>query len=206
MKKWKKRIRWVLGILAFSIFFFYWAQNEGVHKDDSGYRCECILGWITKSDRIDKEDSSRFQELQPGDIILSFSTHTLGWRHGHAGLVLDKDSVLECRMVGKPSAIVDIDECHSYSHYVVLRVRNVSREQQESVVTYAKEKLCGVPYRLTAGIFDRSKVEGMQCTYLVWYAWRHAGYDLDFNGGRLVTVRDLFCSEDLEVIQMFGEY
>lgn len=212
----KRRIRRFLLIGIVCILFFYWLQNYGVHfdrrfcVDDTDVMCVSVLGWFTKSDRVDEKDSEPIRDLQPGDILLSLSTHSMGWRHGHAGLVVDSDSVLECRVLGKNSDIVNVKEWQRYSNYIVLRVKNVTDEEQEAVVSYAKEYLTDIPYRLTAGLFGEKAPDclekdfGLQCAYLVWYAWQEFGYDLDSDGGKLVTVDDILNSKIVEVIQVYG--
>jgi uncharacterized protein YycO len=212
----KKRMRrWLIGI-SVVILFFVWLQNVGIHYSKK-YRegqveiqCVPVFGWVTKSDRVDASESHPFKDLQPGDILLSLSTHTMGWRHGHAGLVLDESHVLECSVIGKDSTIVSINQWREYSNYVVLRVKNVSEEEQKAVVDFAREYLLGKPYRLSAGI-GREKAPdvdnrnfGMHCAYLVWYAWYQMGYDIDSDGGRVVTVRDILDSDAAEAIQVYG--
>ena len=70
--------------------------------------------------------------------------------------------------------------------------------------------MCGVPYHLSAGFIGAKAPEtdapyfGVHCAYLVWYAWNHFGYDLDSDGGRLVTASDLLHSDLLEVVQLYG--
>jgi hypothetical protein len=39
---------------------------------------------------------------------------------------------------------------------------------------------------------------------LVWYAYQRFGYDLDSDGGFLVTPKDISDSEELIIIQKFG--
>ena len=194
--------------------------------------CTPLLGWFTREDRLVGESISRrsrcretkwseagqenyvsgpvFADLQPGDIILTLSTHSLGWRHGHAGLVIDEDTTLECAVLGTDSDYGDPQDWCEYSNYCVLRVKNVTPRQQEAVAAYACNELHGVPYHLTAGFIGEKAPEtdarqfGLQCAYLVWYAWYQFGYDLDADGGRLVSAYDLLTSEQLEVAQMYG--
>lgn len=172
--------------------------------------CVPVLGWFTKSDRIDRGDSAPLVDLQPGDILLSLSTHSIGWNHGHAGLVLDDRWVLECTSWGKNSEIKSTDHWRNYSNYVVLRVKGVSEDLQKEVATFAESNLCDVPYHLTAGLFGEkaptpeSNQFGLQCAYLVWYAWQEFGYDLDSDGGKLVTMQDILQSEQLEIVQIYG--
>lgn len=91
-----------------------------------------------------------------------------------------------------------------------MRVKNVSSEIRSQVADYAKETLYDIPYRLSAGFIGEKAPEttepyfGMQCAYLAWYAWNHFGYDLDSDGGRLVTSADLLHSDLLEVVQIYG--
>lgn len=171
--------------------------------------CTALLGWFTREDRLETAGPT-LVDLQPGDILLTLSTHTGGWRHGHAGLVIDSDTVLECAVLGTDSGLFGTEHWSSYSCFVVLRVRDADAQQRQSVADYAKETLAGVPYRLTAGLLGNKAPEpgafgfGLHCIYLPWYAWQHFGYDLDSDGGRLVTAADLLRSGLVEVVQIYG--
>ena len=46
--------------------------------------------------------------------------------------------------------------------------------------------------------------EKTHCAHLVWYAYRSYGYDLDGDGGRIVTPKDLSKSSLLEPVQVVG--
>ncbi len=187
--------------------------------------CVSLLGWFTMEDRIEasKKDSGGdrrsaeqvdmypvFVDLQPGDIILTLSTHSVGWRHGHAALVIDENTTLECMTWGENVDYGNVESWRSYSDFAVLRVKNVSPELQQQVVNYGREKLYDTPYHLTAGLLKEKAPDtdasefGSQCAYLVWYAWNQFGYDLDSDGGRLVTAYDLLHSKELEVVQIYG--
>lgn len=207
------------GILA-AIFVLQrgWAHRNGQEHfvQSKDVVCTPLLGWFTREDkRVDEKTGAfiqgeDFADLQPGDILLTLSTHSLGWRHGHAGLVIDKDRTLECMILGSDSCYADPQEWRTYSGYCVLRVKGVSAKQQQAVAEYACSDLRGVPYHLTAGFIgakapasDRAYF-GLQCAYLVWYAWNHFGYDLDADGGRLVTCTDILQSDLVEVVQVLG--
>ena len=183
-------------------------QEAFLGKDN--VECIPVLGWFTRSDRIDSNESAPLVDLRPGDILLSFSTHSLGWRHGHAGLVIDEKQVLECTSWGKDSRIVKSKHWRKYSNYAVLRVKNSTVSEQQKVAKFAEKYLQGVPYHLSAGFLGAKAPEtakpyfGLQCAYLVWYAWQAFGYDLDSNGGRLVTVKNLWESDLLEIVQVYG--
>ena len=173
-------------------------------------KCISLFDWFTREDRRESDGRITLVDLQPGDIILSFSTHSVGWRHGHAGLVLDENSVLESVSIGEVSEVVNVDHWTTYSNFVVLRVKGIDEDLQEEVVSFARENLCDVSYRLLSGWIGEKAPEtdeawfGAHCSYLVWYTWNQFGYDLDSDGGRLVTCDDILKSDLLEVVQIYG--
>lgn len=171
--------------------------------------CTPLLGWFTREDRLGSA-GTQLADLQPGDILLTLSTHTAGWRHGHAGLVIDSGTVLECVTLGTDSALVGIGHWTRYSNYAVLRLKNIAPELQNEIAAFALDTLTGVPYRLTAGLWGEKALDpeeagfGLHCVYLVWYAYCRFGYDLDSDGGRLVSGADILRSDLLEVVQIYG--
>lgn len=171
--------------------------------------CTPLLGWFTREDRLESSGPALI-DLQPGDILLTLSTHTGGWRHGHAGLVIDRDTVLECAVLGTDSLLAGTAHWNRYSNFAVLRVKGADAAQRQNVADYAVETLLGVPYRLTTGLLGDKALEpgdsgfGLHCIYLPWYAWNRFGYDLDSDGGRLVTATDLLRSDQVEVVQIYG--
>ena len=172
--------------------------------------CVSLLGWFTREDHRAEDERIVLVDLQPGDILLTFSTHSVGWRHGHAGLVLDEYSVLESVSLGERSAIVGIGHWKTYSDFVVLRVKDADEELKQKVVSFGREHLNDISYRLLAGWLGEKApgVEeawfGAHCSYLIWYVWNQFGYDLDSDGGRLVTCDDILNSELVEIVQIYG--
>lgn len=151
--------------------------------------------------------------LEAGDVLLSFSTHTLGWRHGHAGLVVDGEQgvTLEAVVIGSDSSLVSAGHWSCYSTYLHLRLPSLTDSQRADIASFARTRLNGIPYHLTSGIFSPEKFQspdsaglGAQCAYLVWYALAAAGYDTDADGGRIVTVGDLSESPLFQVVQVYG--
>lgn len=176
------------------------------------HKC-CSGGPFTKQDKLVSEGGEPVPlvPLEDGDIFLSFSSHTLGWRHGHAGLVVDGDAglCLEAIMPGCRSKIQRTDHWTDYTNFVVLRLKGVSKKEREEIAAFAWSNLEGIPYSLFSGIFDKREKEPYtkmtaQCAYLIWYAFMQFGYDLDGDGGSLVTVEDLLQSSNLEILQIFG--
>lgn len=148
--------------------------------------------------------------LKDGDILVSFSTHTAGWRHGHAGLVVDarEGVTLESVVLGSLSDEMDADHWRSYSTWMVLRPK-AGEETRQRVAQLAREHLVGIPYSLVSGAFgDKFQpLEGphnAHCGYLPWYAWMAVGVDLDADGGRIAAPLDLAESGNAEVVQVYG--
>lgn len=180
--------------------------------------CDPLLGWFTREDHLeDDAGQTAFNpalvDLRPGDILLTLSTHSLGWRHGHAGLVVETQdglAVLECVVLGTDSKVVSLDHWRIYSNCAVLRVSQADAAAQKTTADYALEHLLGIPYHLTAGFFGPKAPEpdsanfGLQCSYLVWYAWYKNGYDLDSDGGSLASSYDILHSDSVELVQIYG--
>lgn len=180
-------------------------------------KCNTLLrGRFTCEDLLQNENGEslygpNFAPLRLGDVIVSFSTHSWGWRHGHAGLVVDavNRASLEAVQLGTNTYVANMDHWRNYSSFMVLRVKDSTKEQRNRVVDFALEHLNDVPYSLLSGILGPKDQKGAkeiktQCAYLPWRAWQEAGVDLDGDGGRIVTVRDLAESDDLEVVQVYG--
>lgn len=175
-----------------------------------------IGGRFTCQDLLLDENGERttsvpLAPLQAGDLLISFSTHTMGWRHGHAGLVVDpaRSSVLEAVQIGMNSYQAHVKHWQNYANFLVLRVKGVTAEKGRQVAEYAMDKLNDLPYSLLPGITcpkdaPLEELPGLHCAYLPWYAWKQAEVDLDANGGSIVTVADLARSPKLEVVQVYG--
>lgn len=168
-------------------------------------------------------------DVRDGDILVTKNSRFLGWRNGHAGLVVDAEAglVLEAIMLGSPSQLCKIDKWENYPSFLVLRLKEEYRKNSiaGSVTAYASEHLVGVPYQLLAGVFAEKlyqaasgeeviwsnpaetaieALNGTQCAHLVWYAYLQFGIDLDSDGGLFVTPYDIQNSPYLEVVQSYG--
>ncbi len=213
MKNKRRKRVIVASALCICMLFIYFLQTYWVHRKfhDHGVKTECVslLGWFTMEDHLVGE-VHQFTDLQPGDILITLSTHSLGWRHGHAALVIDENTTLECVTWGTTSKLRTPEHWKRYSNCVLLRIKDVTNKEQEDVVAYALENLLDVDYHLSAGFIGGKDIcpedpqFGLQCGYLVWYAWKQMGYDIDSNGGSLVTPKDIMYSEYLEVVEIYG--
>lgn len=151
--------------------------------------------------------------LEPGDVLVTSTSHLFGWRHGHAALVLE-DGILQSAVIGTNSDIsafgssVGVPWFRSASNFMVLRLKGASEEARKAIADAAESCLVGVPYRFTAGIFT-PKDQGTNptdtyCSHLVWQAYKNAGYDIDSDGGPVCTPRDIANSSCFDVIQTYG--
>ncbi len=180
--------------------------------------------------------------LRDGDILITKNSRFLGWRNGHAGLVVDAQEgiVLEAVMLGTDSRLCSLEKWKEYPSLMILRLKERFDQRSghametagvgegellrsEWVSDYAKRQLCGIPYRLSAGVYERLRegigekayvsggekgvwpnVRGTQCAHLVWLAYMQSGMDLDSDGGLIVTPSDISHSPYLEIVQMYG--
>ncbi|MCM1027405.1 MAG: hypothetical protein NC432_13310 [Roseburia sp.] len=164
--------------------------------------------------------------VRTGDILVTFSGHFFGWRSGHAGIVIDGEEglTLEAVSPGSVSRVCTVDSWEEYPCFALLRLKDSTEEEAAEIASYAAEYLTGVPYelfRLTErngrsllpgegeeaarerGL-NEEPISGTQCAHLVWSAFYPFGYDLDSDGGWIVTPKDLYESELLEVVQLYG--
>ncbi len=142
-----------------------------------------------------------------GYVFAMLSSHTLGLRHGHAGLVTDVNRVLEAPMIGVDSREFTANEWRSYPTFVMLRLKDVSDGELAEIAVKAQEDLTGIKYNILAGIINKHGTEippTTHCAHLVWYAFYNCGYDIDKNGGRIVSVTDISECDKFEVIQIYG--
>lgn len=173
------------------------------------------LGITTREHRfLDEDGYLRYMvplaPLKNGDIVVTLSTHTAGWSHGHAGLVVDAENgvTLESVVLGSLSSQMNVNHWRSYSTLAVLRPK-ADDETRQKVVQLALDKLDNIPYSLVSGAFgDKFQpldgAHSAHCGYLPWYAWMAVGVDLDSDGGRIAAPEDLLHSPNVEVVQIFG--
>lgn len=215
-------------ILSFQADFFAPVQ----------YTCEEFLS-VTSQEFLVTPEGNRttgyqLAPLKDGDILITKASHTLGFRNGHAGIVIDAGQglTLEAVSPGNPSEFCSVNGWRSYPSLIILRLKedaaelsapenppdakSASSSPGSAAITgaaraaqSAKRYLFDIPYRLTAGLFggkysEPGSLAGTHCAHLVWEAYRMAGFDLDSDGGRIVTAKDIANSSLLEVVQIFG--
>ncbi len=178
------------------------------------YRCERLEAEADgMRQRTETGGAAFLPTAHTGDILITFSGHVFGWRSGHAALVVDgRDGLtLEAVTLGCNSRICEVSHWREYPCFVLLRLKGITEAEGEKIAAYASKELADLPYELwhlterTDGGKDEGEtLSGTQCAHLVWAAFYHFGYDLDSDGGRIVTPADLYGSGLLEVVQIYG--
>ncbi len=163
---------------------------------------------ITAEEKNTKQQTP-LAPLKDGDILATFNTHTLDWRHGHIAIVTDAatGTILEHLAIGQLSSYGYAPYWGEYPAFAVLRYPDEAKAKEAA--EYAEEHLLDVPYSIFAGIIkkdksDETSIESSHCSHIVWQAYKAVGVDLDQNGGFVVTPRDVAMSQKLEVVQIFG--
>jgi uncharacterized protein YycO len=115
----------------------------------------------------------------------------------------DRGITVEAFGIGTSSEYSSLSEWRRYPHVLVLRL-NAPENVRQEVAAYAKRCLVGIPYMLSPGAVDEKNMEreywGTQCAHLVWAAFEACGYDIDGDGGWLVTPADFTVSDLLRVV------
>lgn len=153
-----------------------------------------------------------FIGLQEGDILISFCSHTFGWRNGHAAIVVEekKGQTLEAIVLGEESCLQSVQKWRYYPSFLVLRLTKASREERKEIARYARESMEGIPYGFKTDVLEhlgerwKNTPIDTDCSHLIWKSYLKFEYDLDSDGGLIVTPRDLAESPLLEVIQVYG--
>ncbi len=159
-----------------------------------------------------------FAPLKIGDILINKSSHSTGWRHGHSAIVIDAENqkTMEAILLGYNSTIQSMEKWRSYPTFILLRLREdaisikgmTDGEGAYNAAMIAKKYEEDIPYGLLAGFINKAvkpdQLQETQCAHLVWYAYFNAGYDIDSDGGWLVTPNDISNSTLLEVVQIYG--
>ncbi len=196
-----------------------WAQRMLLFQDKFfariSYICEKNSPVSREESIVDESGSyiagTELAPLHEGYILVTKSSHTYGWRNGHSALVIDavNGRTLESVVLGKNSSIQDICKWTNYPNFILLRPKNCSYEEMKAIADTAQELLLDIPYDLTVGIFSpkhagMDKITGTHCSHLIWQAYSYYGFDLDSDGGALVTPNDIANSPMLEVVQVYG--
>ncbi|MCR4593759.1 MAG: hypothetical protein K5761_01745 [Clostridiales bacterium] len=188
----------------------YYGHN---FQKESNYLCN-RHGVLTYDEYLSDENerliwSPDFADLQNGDILITLSIHTFGYRHGHAAIVVDADRGLLAHSVrfGVNSRTDSINEYRKYPLVAVLRLKGNSEKTGQEIADYINEHMMDIPYNMLAGTSKEIKGEApgsTQCAHYLWYAYKKYGFDINSDGGWLVTPTDILESDEFDIVQIYG--
>lgn len=223
------RLRALLSILLFLLVLFAGAliADEVTCRLGRAVGSECHkIALFTSEERFYDENGNTkavhaLTDVRQGDILIAMSTHTLGWRHGHCGIVIGDEpyDTVEAAIWGKPSSKTRMEHWKSYGNLTHLRVKEDAAAQAltvcgvtriegmsateqlgEMAAAFAAESGVDIAYSPFAGLREREAFSATQCAHLIWYVYRQCGLDLDSDGGRIVTPEDILTCKLLEEI------
>ena len=156
-------------------------------------------------------------DYKKGDVVLTRSTHTFGWRHGHAGLVVDDVNgyTLEAITLGEDSILQYLSKWQGYPTFIQLRLKDAEKiidgqRLGDLVADSAMANLKGIRYGILSDILSRGDdiedIKSTHCSRLVWQAFEPFGYNIDSDKGLFVTPKDIADSDLFEVVQVYGLY
>jgi uncharacterized protein YycO len=161
--------------------------------------------FMTVNGKLNNE-SFEIAPIKNGDILLTKSTYTLYWRHGHCGIVIDakNGTTLESLEPGTISMQQNISKWQSYPTFKLMRLKDVDQKKLDEIAWYAAKNLVGVKYNIFASKKDDKELKYENCSQLIYQAFNHFGYDIDNNKGIFVTPKDIAKSKLLEIVQIHG--
>lgn len=149
--------------------------------------------------------------MHDGDILITKASHTYGWRNGHTAIIANsKEGItLECAVLGSSSCLQGIDKWTNYPNFIHLRLKEAPEELLQEIAKSSLKNLYDIPYSLTAGIISpkfqkAGEISRTHCSHLVWESFMFFDYDLDSDGGMIVTPKDIANSPLLEIVQVYG--
>ncbi|MGN0710302.1 MAG: hypothetical protein ACI4LO_00980 [Anaerovoracaceae bacterium] len=188
------------------------------------YSCDRI-GLFSENERFRDGNGKKINyyelvDLRKGDVLISMSTHTLGYRHGHCGLVIKEPEgdrngrTLEAVYWGKATEICSASRWCSCPTLLHLRVSAETAEKLgytqtelgEKIADFALENCEAVKYSLIPRILNMNSdaIRKTHCSHLVWYVYNEFGIDIDSDGGYIVTPWDIAASRHFEIVQAYG--
>ncbi|MDF2820017.1 MAG: hypothetical protein K0R15_458 [Clostridiales bacterium] len=146
------------------------------------------------------------ENIKDGYILITTSTFTAGYRHGHAGLVIDAENgiVLESLEPGTVSKQQKLEDWLDFPNVIILKLKGVPDAKHAKIADYASSHLRGYKYNLFSSKNKGVIKEKTYCSLLIWQAFKEYGYNLDSDKGFWVTPEDIGNSDLLEVVYASG--
>ena len=174
----------------------------------------CIsLALFSKSEIITKrENYYPLYDLQPGDVLLTKSTHTLCYRHGHSALYIGDGEIIEAAAIGLPTNTTQAELWGQYPSGIHLRLKESAANKRGTdrktlgaqAAEYAKEELLDDKYHLLSGAFGiGTETNHTQCAHLIYAAYQSCGVEVSANEFP-VTPHSLLENGQFEILRYWG--
>ncbi len=124
-----------------------------------------------------------------GDILVTYQHSHFGWDHGHAAIVRTDNNYIVEAWSGSTNKVRNYQNNFKtrYSDARKFYIKGATDADYGNAVSYAYNQI-GDPYSLTA---TKNTTTKFYCSQLAWQAWNKQGFDLDGNGGLIVTPANL---------------
>lgn len=190
-----------------------------------GYPYTCAkIGVLTYNERMRDKNGKKIKgneiiDLRPGDVLVNLSTHTMGYRHGHCGIVVSKSvkggeaKTIEAIYIGQPTEYQTTAKWRSCPTLVHLRISEKAAQSKgytqselgSLLAEYAEKKCLGVQYGILPELSSkRNGLHSTNCSHLIWYVFKEFGYDVDSDGGIIITPADIASCDLFEIVQIYG--
>lgn len=158
----------------------------------------------------DMKETVHVAPLEKGDVLISNSTHFSAFAIGHSAIVVNERTgrIFESAGYGDDgvSSTDSLDTFINRPSFLILRPK-LDAEKREEIAMYALNELSGVKYSFFVGVFGKKfpdEIQKTHCAHIIWYAFMHFGYDIDANGGLIVTPHDIANSDMFDLVQVYG--
>lgn len=120
-----------------------------------------------------------------------------GWSHGHVGFFGDSDTIIEAPGGGKLSRKISRKESGLVVNLYDSYLEFVGSIDAKRGALRGAERLVDLPYN--SSMNNKKCWDGVvNCSQLVWCAYQWPGYDVDSNGGKFVSPKDILNSSYFE--------
>ncbi len=178
-------------------------QNDYL-KNQKYYKSHFVL---VSYEELLYESHLPFVNIRTGDVILTSSSVTGFFRHGHAGIVINGPSgeTVEAYSPLENSCISNVNTWLEYRAVMVLRLKPEYAHLADQAAKYAEENLVDVKYSLFSSTKDSTdNVKRTQCAQLVYLAFKYVGLEIDQNGDWLITAKEISKSKYFYTVEVKG--
>jgi uncharacterized protein YycO len=134
-------------------------------------------------------DTALPEALSYGDVFNSYAS-TAGYAHGHTGIYYTTYKIVHAPGLGQISLEQKVTDVRVAKPIYLMHITSTTATQRATAAQYADNYLRG--YKYNTNFLDNKKLgTSLNCSQLVWLAWKQAKVDLDANGGASVMPADI---------------